>query len=196
MDGPKKEKKACGKRTIIARARRSARSASRYGYVNLSVSDAISKHQHVAIESLRKELSQMYYEGASGEDLFKVWKPVLESCVTAEQRRNLVYSVMFLKETNAEGILTVLKSRLIAAEVKKRFGLLVGGEGSLPTVDFTSVMYITTIARREKRHSLSFDVKGAYLNCNMKRLVLRRLNKDISKNIMRDVSHLSPIPML
>jgi hypothetical protein len=87
---------------------------------------------------------------------------------------------MFLKEKYlANGELERIKARLVAGGHIQ--DVTPYDDTSSPTADLTSVFVIYTIAAREKRKVVTVDIKGAYLNAQIKEKVFMKLSKEMTE---------------
>jgi Reverse transcriptase (RNA-dependent DNA polymerase) len=106
-----------------------------------------------------KELEEMLQK--------KVWTPVDIRTLTADQRKGVIRSSMFLKEKFlAPGKFEKLKARLVAGgdqQNKNHYDDL-----AAPTVSTSAVFSTLSIAAHEGRHAAVVDIGGAFLNTEMK----------------------------
>jgi hypothetical protein len=123
---------------------------------NISVAQGLQRHGKHAVTSIETELSQMINKG--------VWEPVRYQQVP--RGSSIIPSFIFLKEKyDASGNFIKIKSRLVAG------GHMQGDidrQTSSPTVSLTAILMIAAIAAEERRHVVTLDIGGAYLNAPMK----------------------------
>ena len=144
----------------MGRAERVRESGAATGRVlNITVRDAIRTRGEEAERVIMKELQQMVTK--------KVWTPVDGRTLTAEQRRGVIRSSMFLKEKFlATGEFEKLKARLVAGGDQQDKDLY--DDLSAPTVSTSAVFTILSIAAYEGRKAAVVDIGGAFLNAEMK----------------------------
>jgi hypothetical protein len=137
---------------------------------NMSIKAAVSKWKDKAVGAVRDELSQMIDK--------KVWTAVKKSSIPRSYK--IIPSFMFLKEKYlANGELERIKARLVAGGHIQ--DITPYEDTSSPTADLTSVFVIYTIAAREKRKVVTVDIKGAYLNAQIKEKVFMKLSKEMTE---------------
>ena len=96
-----------------------------------------------------------------------VWEPVNINNFSYEQRKSIIRSSLFLKEKfTSTGMFDKLKARLVAGGNMQDRSLY--EDVSSPTVTTTSVMIVAVLAAKERRHVITADIGGAYLNAEMK----------------------------
>ena len=127
--------------------------------MNITVREAMRTRGAEAERVILKELEQMLNK--------KVWTPVDFRQLTAEQRKAVIRSSMFLKEKFlATGEFEKLKARLVAGGDQQDKNLY--DDLSAPTVSTSAVFTILSIAAHEGRHAAVVDIGGAFLNAEMK----------------------------
>jgi Reverse transcriptase (RNA-dependent DNA polymerase) len=100
----------------------------------------------------------------------KVWTPIDGRKLTAEERRSIIRSSMFLKEKYlATREFEKLKARLVAGGDRQDKAMY--DDLSAPTVSTSSVFTILSIAAQEGRKAAVVDIGGAFLNAEMKTVV-------------------------
>jgi len=137
----------------------------RYGHVvlaNLSIDKANRLYGYEAAESVMKEMKQMHEK--------KVWEVVEYDNLTSQEKAGIIKSLLFLKRKR-DGR---LKARLVAdGRMQERS---VDYDVAAPTVSTESLFMIAVINAREKRHVVTVDVEGAYLNALMDRTVIMEVS--------------------
>jgi hypothetical protein len=111
---------------------------------------------------------------------FKVFEPVYFNSLTLEEKKSVIYSSLFLKEKfDAAGVFEKLKGRIVGGGNDQDKSIYSDSEISSPTVSVKSVFLCSSIAAAQKRKVATIDVVGAYLNADMVRKVLMKLQKDV-----------------
>ncbi len=125
---------------------------------NISVSKALKEFPEEAETVIVKELTQMFQK--------RVFQPIHPMSLTADQEKRRITSFLFIKEKyNASGKFEKLKGRLVAGGHKQDRELY--EDISSPTVSTPSVFLIAALAAAERRHVVTMDITGAYLNAPM-----------------------------
>ena len=97
----------------------------------------------------------------------KVFHPRAVEGLTRKQLKKVIRSSLFLKEKyNPAGLFEKLKARLVAGGHMQDRSLY--DDVSSPTVSTETVFLVAAIAAQEKRHVVTLDIGGAYLNASMK----------------------------
>ena len=123
--------------------------------LNISVKTAIKTHGDTAVESITKEIRQLWEKNA--------WTPVMKKEIPQEDRSRIIRSFMFLKEKfTAEGLMDKLKSRLVA-NGKQQDRQLYDTLAS-PTAALMSLLIVAAIAAHENRETATVDIGGAFLH--------------------------------
>ena len=144
---------------------------------NMSIKKAVEKWSGKAVSAIQDELNQMIDK--------EVWTAVRKSSIP--RNKKIIPSFMFLKEKYlANGELERIKARLVAGGHIQ--DLTPYSDTSSPTVDLTSVFVVYTIAANEKRKVVTVDVKGAYLNADIKEKVYMRISREMV-DILRDMNN-------
>lgn len=92
----------------------------------------------------------------------KVWAYVKAGDLTAEQRKRVIRSHMFLKDKyTSEGVFDKVKARLVAGGDQQDKSLY--DNLSSPTVSLEAVLTTIAVAAVERRHMATVDITGAYL---------------------------------
>jgi Reverse transcriptase (RNA-dependent DNA polymerase) len=95
-----------------------------------------------------------------------VWEAVYTSRLSAQDRRSIIRSSMFIKRKNhPDGTFDKLKARLVAGGDQQDKSLY--EDLASPTVSTSAVFAMMGIAAHEKRHTAVVDVSGAFLNAKM-----------------------------
>ena len=153
-----------------------------YG-LHITAKKAIGTYGKQAVSVMLEELKQMLDKG--------VWEPVAASTLTFEQRKAIIRSSIFLKEKfTSAGVFDKLKARLVAGGNMQDRSLY--DDVSSPTVTTTSVMIVAALAAKERRHVITADIGGAYLNAEMKNSVVHmRLDATLSGMLVQLDHHYS-----
>jgi hypothetical protein len=142
--------------------------------LHISVKKAVEKFGSVAEDSMVRELTTIHNKG--------VMEAVRPSSLNRKQRRAVIRSSMFLKEKFLpSGEFEKLKSRFVAGGNMQDRSVYSEGETSSPTITMPSAYMIASIAAMESRHVFTMDVGGAYLNADMEREVLLRVEPKLAK---------------
>jgi hypothetical protein len=133
-------------------------SKKEYG-LHITATKALKSHGREAISAMLMEIQQMISKN--------VFKPVNVNNLTAEERKSIIITSMFLKEKHKpDGSFDKLKARLVAGgHMQDR---TIYDDISSPTVSWTSVCIVLAIAAEEERKVCTADFTGAYLNASMK----------------------------
>ena len=133
--------------------------------LNVSIQQALERNPQPTLKALLKELKQMRDKG--------VFLPVLKERLSNQQLRKVVRSFLFLKEKfKADGSFDKWKGRLcVLGNLQTEIFL----DPASPTASLTAVFIVAAIAAKEKRHVVTLDVPGAYLNATMEEEVLMSL---------------------
>jgi hypothetical protein len=127
--------------------------------LHISVKAALRDHPGPAEVAIKAELQQMI-------DM-KVWTPVYKSSLTPDARRAIIRSNMFCTEKFlVSGIFERMKARLVAGGHMQDKTLYTGLSAS--TVSTSVVFLVAALAAKENRYVVTVDIKGAYLNAQMK----------------------------
>ena len=133
--------------------------------------EGLRRHKQKARQSIIDELTQLCSK--------KVFSGVHWKDLTERQRRKIIRSSMFLKEKfDASGLFDKLKSRLVANGNGQ--DKTIYDDISSPTAMLQTVYLISAIAAAERRHVVTLDIGGAYLNADMIEEVLMWINKEIA----------------
>ena len=127
---------------------------------------------------IMKELGQMINK--------KVWTPIDGKNLTAEERRSIIRSSMFLKEKYLASVeFEKLKARLVAGGDQQDKDMY--DDLSAPTVSTSSMFTILSIAAYEGTKAAVVDIGGAFLNAEMKTGVAlhMRLDRAMSDLLIR-----------
>ena len=128
---------------------------------NISARKSLQEYGDRAKSVMMAELQQMLDR--------QVFEPAMWSEMSAEQRSGTIRSMIFLKEKfRADGTFDKLKARLVAGGHMQVRDLYNPDDTSSPTVRTASVFIIAAIAAFQKRHVVTVDIAGAYLNAEMK----------------------------
>ena len=128
--------------------------------LNLTCKQAEKKHGQVATDSITGELQQLLDKDFA--------EPLLPENTTPDMMRTAICSKMFVKQKlKPDGSIDKVKSRLVArGDMQDRARYMVE-DLSATTADCLSVLTVLAVAAHEKRHVLSADVGGAYLNASL-----------------------------
>lgn len=141
----------------------------------MTVKKAKDKHGHTrTYDTLRKEVAQMVSKD--------VWDPELWETLTYDEKRAVIASSIFLKEKFlADGSFDKLKARLVAGGHMQDRRVYSLEETSSPTASTTAIFLVAAIAAKERRHVVTLDYSGAYLNAKMHKTVRMLLDKDLAE---------------
>ena len=111
-----------------------------------------------------------------------VFEGVHRKSLSTEERKRIIISQLFLKEKfTSTGDFEKLKARLVAGGHMQDKSDYSREETSAPTVALTSVNVVAGVAAFEGRHIMTMDVPQAFLNGDMKRDVLMRIEPALAK---------------
>jgi ribosomal protein L24E len=135
--------------------------------------DELNKHGHVFQTYLKQAIktSPTSTLTATVNELKQLldkhtWEPQDPSIMNGS--RKVIRSMVFLKEKyRPDGSFDKLKARLVADGSGQVRSLYDEAEISSPTASLSSVLMVATIAAKERRHVITADISGAYLNANM-----------------------------
>jgi len=132
--------------------------------MHISVTEAIRADHQKAMKAMVEELKQLYAK--------RVFHPIHGSDLTEEEWKSLLPSSMFLKnkfeaDDKVRDIPFKVKGRLVAGGHKQDRALYSDEEISAPTVSTSAAFMVAAIAAREKRHVITLDIAGAYLNAKL-----------------------------
>jgi len=133
-----------------------------YG-LHITARKALRTYGKQAVSVMLEELKQMLDKG--------VWEPVNVNSLSYDQRKSIIRSSIFLKETfTPAGTFDKLKARLVAGG--NMLGRSLYEDVSSPTVTTSSIMIVAALAAKENRYVITADIGGAYLNAEMKNSVV------------------------
>ena len=116
-------------------------------------------------------------EEIKGIAIRKVWSGVDITTLTPAERRQVIRSSVFFKMKYKDGVIDRLKARLVAGGDQQDKTIYdESSDISSPTVSTTSVFSIAATAAAKKHYIMTFDIGQAYLNADIKELVLVRLD--------------------
>ena len=128
---------------------------------NISAKKSLLEYGERAKRVMMAELQQML-----DRDVFT---PAKWEDMSADQRKGTIRSMIFLKEKfKADGEFDKLKARLVAGGHQQIRDFYNPDDTSSPTVRTASVFIIAAIAAFQRRHVVTVDIAGAYLNADMK----------------------------
>lgn len=141
----------------------------------MSVRDALIKFPVEAQESIALEMSQMLSK--------QVFHPVDTTSWSREDMKNVIPSMMFLKEKFLpSGLFEKLKSRLVAGGHRQNRLIYDSKDISSPTASMFAIFSLACIWARERRKVVAFDITGAYLNAEIrKNKIFMRIGKEVAK---------------
>ena len=143
----------------------------------ITVKKALNAHGKKALRSIYSEIKQMPDKN--------VFTPQDPKKLTKAQLRKVIMSSMFLKEKFlSTGDFEKLKSRLVAGghqQDKDSYGDI-----SSPTVATSAAFMVASLAALERRHVVTVDIAGAYLNADMTgQEVLMKLDQTMSAILVK-----------
>ena len=143
-----------------------------YG-LHVSLKKARKIYNRRADEAAIKELSQLHRK--------KVWEIITSLPLSRSARRKIIRSSIFLKEKfTASGAFDKLKARLVAGGHQQDRSVYTAEETTSPTATLQSVYMIAGIAAAEGRSVASMDIGGAYLNAELEKEVIMRIDKELA----------------
>ena len=150
-------------RSMRTRAMTNAEGATGKAYTafHMSVKKSIQLFGDKAIAAMEKELYSMVTK--------KVLYPIRIEDLSREQLVNrVVRTTMFLREKlTPEGLVDLIKARLVALGNFQDRSLYRENDISSPTASITSLFIILSIAAYEGYHIMTDDIGTAYLNANL-----------------------------
>jgi len=124
---------------------------------NLTIDEAIAKHNHLAHDAINSELQQML--------TYKVWQYVHKSDLSTEQKRSLIPSSIFIKEKlNASGVFEKVKARIVAGGHRQKRD---SHDVYSPTADITTLFTVIHLSIIMKHHIRTIDIRAAYLHADI-----------------------------
>ena len=145
---------------------------------HISVMKAVQEYGQEATDSILKELTSVHEKG--------VFKQVRYKDLTPKERKAIIRSSMFLKQKFlSTGVFERLKARLVAGGHLQDRSEYADSERSAPTVSLQSLYLVAAIAAHERRVVKVMDVGTAYLNAGMKKTVLMKVDKVLSKYLLK-----------
>lgn len=125
---------------------------------NISIDDALLESPDLAANAISEELQQMI-----DTEVFEPMPPE-----TVKDLGKIITCKMFLKKKfNTDGQLTRWKGRLVAGGHQQSRSSSSPSENSSPTAHINTVFLVALIAARQRRHTATCDIKGAYLHARM-----------------------------
>jgi hypothetical protein len=98
----------------------------------------------------------------------QTWVPIKAQDLTQEESKQVIRSMVFLKQKYLpDGTPDKFKARLVADGSKQSRDAYTEDQISSPTANLASVFMVAAIAAHERRHVVTADVSGAYLNASM-----------------------------
>lgn len=141
---------------------------------NMTIMKALKTFGKKANSSMLKEMLSIDEKG--------VLKQVRVRDLTSKQIKKIIRSKMFLKEKYlSTGEFEKLKARFVAGGHLQDRSLYSDGETSSPTVSLQSIYLVSSIAAREKRKVVTLDIGTAYLNADIKKEVLMRVEPKLAE---------------
>ena len=144
--------------------------------LNMTCKQAEKEHGQVATDSIRGEIKQLLDKDFA--------EPIRPEKTSPDMIRTAISSKMFVKQKlKPDGSVDKVKSRLVARGDMQDRARYMGEDLSATTADCLSVLTVLAIAAHEKRHVLSADVGGAYLNASLGKdspEVLMKIDKRLS----------------
>jgi hypothetical protein len=143
-----------------------------YG-MHLSVTAAINEHGEPAVKAVVKEMLQLFNKG--------VWTVLDANALSYGDRKAILPSRMFLKEKfTADGEFDRMKARLVAGGDRQPRPEH-AEETAAPTMGTSSLFIILALGAKDGCAIASADVPGAYLEADMTKRVLMRLDKFLAE---------------
>jgi hypothetical protein len=100
---------------------------------------------------------------------------------------NVLPSSLFLKaKFDSSGTFEKLKARLVAHGNHQILDDIFGSQGSSPTINIAVVNLLVAMAAKKKLTMRAIDIKGAYLNADLPKAEIMRINRDVATIMMRN----------
>ena len=127
---------------------------------NLSIKGAIKTHGNIAVKALFTECSSLL-----GKSTFHT---ISKKTLSEAELEAVIRSSCFVKEkTRPEGIVDIVKARIVAGGNQQDKSIYNLDETSSPTVSTAAVFITVAIAANEGRHVITMDVETSYLNAKV-----------------------------
>mmetsp|Transcript_7432 Transcript_7432/g.10534 ORF Transcript_7432/g.10534 Transcript_7432/m.10534 type:complete len:204 (+) Transcript_7432:1860-2471(+) len=144
--------------------------------MRITVQAALKQFGSFADEAIMKELMQLHDK--------KVFIGKHFRSLSLKERRKIIRSSMFLKEKyDAMGVFEKMKARLVAGGDMQDKSLY--EDVSSPTASVQAVFIVATVAAKERRHVVTADIGGAYLNADMVEVVHMIIKKEIASILIK-----------
>jgi len=149
---------------------------------HMSAKKALSQFGAEAKEALVKEIDGILQR--------KVWHGVLRSSLSKTQIKKIIRSSCFVKPKAVDGIIAMLKARLVAGGNNQDRSIYDESQTSSPTASIASILTVIAQAAAKGHKIMTFDIGQAYLNANMEQDVFVYLSKEIADIVVeRDPSY-------
>lgn len=140
----------------------------------IRTSEGLKLFGQPATDAMIKELTSVHQKG--------VFSQVRMKDLSNTQLRSIIRSSLFFKEKFlSTGAFEKLKARLVAGGDLQDRALYSSDETSSPTVSLQSLYLVAALAAKEGRKVGTMDVGTAYLNADMKREVLMRIEPKLAR---------------
>ena len=161
------------------RKRRSTADANPDYIYKITIKRALKQFGRDALLAATKEIAQMPDKN--------VFVPQDWRRLSNNQLRKVIRSSMFFKEKyDAAGNFEKLKARLVAGGDQQDRTVYSDTDISSPTVATSAVFIMAAIAAQERRHVVTVDIAGAYLNADMgDQEVLMNLDKTLAEILVK-----------
>ena len=138
--------------------------------LNLSIAKATSEYgSDSTMNAVLGEIKQLVEQ--------KVW----EYLPANEYGGNVLPSSLFLKaKFDSDGTFEKLKARLVAHGNHQILDDIFGSQGSSPTINIAIVNLLVALAAKKGLAMRAIDIKGAYLNADLPKAEVMRINRDVA----------------
>jgi hypothetical protein len=134
----------------------------------------LSSSENEINQAIKDELKQLAIDK-------EVLGPISPSKVTEDDKRKALPTHMMVKRKYVDGQPDRLKGRCAAGGNHQDRNEYEWNETSSPTVAMSSLFILLVVAIVRRMLSFNFDISGAYLNAKMKRRVVVKFDKRLSK---------------
>jgi len=138
----------------------------------MSAKQALNELGTEALEALVKEIDGILQR--------KVWHGVLRSSLSKTQLKRIIRSSCFMKPKAVDGIITMIKARVVAGGNNQDRSIYDESQTSSPTASNTAILTIIAQAAAKGHKVMTFDIGQAYLNADMVEDVLVYLRKEVA----------------
>jgi hypothetical protein len=148
----------------------------------MSAKRALSEFGAEAKEALVKEIDGILQR--------KVWHGVLRSSLTKSQLKRIIRSSCFMKPKAVDGIIAMLKARVVAGGNNQDRSIYDESQTSSPTASTAAILTVIAQAAAKGHKVMTFDIGQAFLNADMVQDVFVYLSKEVATILVeRDPSY-------